>query len=255
MKISIITVTYKCVDTLPDGLDSIAVQSHPFIEHILIDGVSTDGTLELLQRYREQVGVRSVLVSEPDHGIFDALNKGVARATGEVVGLLHGDDAFADAEVLAAIVGAFADPNVQAVYGDLEYVAQNKPNQVIRYWNTGPFSPALLRYGWMPPHPTLFLRRSIYERCGVFDTTYRIAADYDFMLRVLKHLTPEQVVYIPRVFTRMRVGGTSNRSFANIAHKSREDYRALRANGIGGVGSLLLKNARKLPQFWQRSSS
>ena len=253
MKISIVTATYNCVSSLPDCLGSVAAQSHPSVEHLLIDGASTDGTLELLQRYSEQASARVALVREPDHGIYDALNKGLARATGELVGVLHGDDAFADAEVLAAIVGAFADPNVHAVYGDLEYVAQDNPNQVIRYWRAGPFLPARLRYGWMPPHPTLFLRRSLYERFGVFDTKYYIAADYDFMLRVLKHLTPEQVAYIPRVFTRMRTGGKSNRSLSNVARKSREDYRALRSNRVGGLSALFLKNACKLPQFWQRS--
>jgi glycosyltransferase len=255
MNISIVTVTFNCGDPVLDCLDSVLTQSHNHTEHVLVDGASNDGTIELLQGYSGRANLRAALVSEPDQGIYDALNKGLARATGEVVGLLHGDDAFADAEVLAAVAGAFSDPNVQVVYGDLEYVSQERPNQVIRYWRAGPFSPARLRYGWMPPHPTFFLRRSLYERYGAFDTSYRIAADYDFMLRVLKHLTSDEVVYIPRVFTRMRTGGTSNRSLSNIARKSREDYWALRSNGIGGVGTLLLKNARKLPQFWQRSSS
>ena len=255
MKISIITATYNCRDTLSDCLDSVTKQSHVSVEHVLNDGASSDGTLELLQRYRDGPQGAVVLTSESDQGIYDALNKGLARATGEVIGLLHGDDALADDGVLDAVNEAFTDPTVQAVYGDLEYVAQDNTDEVIRYWRAGPFDPANLRRGWMPPHPTLFLRRSVYDRFGFFDTSYLIAADYDFMLRVLKHLTPEQVVYIPSVFTRMRVGGTSNRSIANIARKSCEDYRALRSNGIGGVGSLLFKNARKLPQFWQRSSS
>lgn len=251
MPISLITATYNSAGTLGDCLASVAAQSHTAIQHILIDGESTDATQALLLA---RSGVGAVVVSEPDEGLYDALNKGLSRASGEVVGLLHGDDVFAGPEVLAMVSKAFADPAVQAVYGDLEYVAQDNPDKVIRYWRAGEFVPAKLRYGWMPPHPALFLRRSVYERFGGFDTTYRIAADYDFVLRVFSQLRPEAVVYIPQVFTRMRLGGASNRSLGNILRKSREDYRALKTNGVGGLGTLVFKNARKLPQFLRHSS-
>lgn len=250
MKVSIVTVTFNCADTVEECLESVVRQSHTPIQHVLIDGVSTDGTLEALKTYRCGCGI---VFSEPDYGIYDGLNKGLARATGEIVGILHGDDTFADFGVVEEVVAAFSDPLVQVVYGDLEYVAQKRPDHVRRYWKSGVFSQAKLHRGWMPPHPTLFVRRGLYDRFGIFDTSYQIAADYDFMLRVLKHLFPGQVAYIPRVFTRMRMGGVSNRSLASIAQKSREDYRALRSNGVGGLGTLFLKNARKLPQFWQRS--
>lgn len=190
-----------------------------------------------------------MLISEPDRGTYDALNKGIARASGEVIGFLHADDGYADAEVLARIAAAFADPAVDAVYGDLVYVSQADTDHVIRYWRAGEYRPARLHWGWMPPHPTLYLRRALYERHGVFDLRYRIAADYDLMLRVLSRLTG-RIVYLPQVLVRMRLGGISNRSWRHILRKSTEDYRALRANQIGGLGALAWKNLSKAPQFF-----
>jgi glycosyltransferase len=247
MKISIITATWNCAGTVGDCLASVAGQSHAAREHILIDGGSTDGTLAVIEAQRAAL---AVLVSEPDGGIYDALNKGIARASGEVVGLLHADDLYADSEVLARIAAAFADPAVDAVYGDLVYVAKADTQRVIRHWRAGAYRPERLRLGWMPPHPTLYLRRALYERHGVFDTRYQIAADYDLMLRVLSRLTG-RVEYLPQVLVRMRVGGASNRSLRHILRKSWEDYQALRVNGMGGVGALAWKNLSKVPQFWQ----
>ncbi|MFB1490933.1 MULTISPECIES: glycosyltransferase family 2 protein [unclassified Thiocapsa] len=248
MKISVITATWNCVETVGDCLASVAGQSYPDLEHILIDGGSRDGTREVLQAHRDRL---AVLVSEPDGGIYDALNKGLARSTGEVVGLLHADDVYADAEVLARVAGAFADPAVEAVYGDLVYVAREDTGRVIRDWRSGTFRPARLRRGWMPPHPTLYLRRALYARFGVFDTRYRIAADYDLMLRMLTQMSG-RVLYLPQVLVRMRVGGESNRSVGKILQKSREDCRALRSNRVGGLGALAWKNLSKLPQFVRR---
>jgi len=215
---------------------------------VVIDGGSTDGTLEVLGLYSDRI---DVLVSESDLGIYDALNKGIQRTSGDVVGFLHADDLFADTAVLSRITAAFGEPAVVAVYGDLLYVRKDNPEQVVRYWRAGDFSRKRLIWGWMPPHPTFYVRRSIYERLGTFDTSYRIAADYDCMLRFLSRCD-DRVTYIPEVLVKMRIGGTSNRSFRNIILKSREDYRALRNNGIGGMASLLIKNFRKLPQFFTR---
>jgi len=193
-----------------------------------------------------------VLVSGPDGGTYFGLNKGIAQATGEVVGLLHADDVYADTQVLARVAAAFADPAVQAVYGDLQYVARDDPQRLIRHWQAGAFQPARLRWGWMPPHPTLFLRRALYQRFGLFDTRYRIAADYDLMLRLLTQLSAEEVRYLPRVLVRMRLGGVSNRSVRTVLRKSWEDDRALRTNAVGGLGALAWKNLSKLPQFVRR---
>jgi glycosyltransferase len=192
-----------------------------------------------------------VFVSEADQGIYDALNKGIALATGDVIGFLHADDLFADDAALAKVAEAFVDSSVDAVYGDLVYVSKSEPDKVIRYWKAGDYSLSKLKRGWMPPHPTLYVRRSVYERLGAFDTSLHIAADYDCMLRFLG---PGKINchYIPEVLVRMRLGGKSNRSLANIVQKSVEDYKALKQNKIGGAGALLWKNLSKLPQFFRR---
>jgi glycosyltransferase involved in cell wall biosynthesis len=246
---SIITVTFNCAGTIAQCLASVAAQTHAAREHIVIDGASSDGTLDLLKAHAREL---SHLLSEPDRGMYDALNKGMALATGDVIGLLHADDIYASDQVLARIAHAFEDPGVQAVYGDLQYVRKENPTQVLRHWRAGQFSRAKLARGWMPPHPTLYLRRSVVECAGPFDTRFRIAADYDFMLRVLSSpvLTPKgSVVYLPQVLVRMRTGGASNRSLKNIVRKSIEDYRALQKNRVGGLGALIWKNLSKLPQF------
>lgn len=245
VKISIVTATYNCASTIEDCLRSVAGQQHDEIEHVVIDGASSDQTLPLLRQHAGQI---DCLVSEADGGIYDALNKGVALTTGEVVGFLHADDLYAHPRVLSAIADAFRDPEVDAVYGDLTYVQKADTARVVRYWRSAPFSRTRLAQGWMPPHPTLYLRRRIYEEYGKFDLSYRIAADYDFMLRVLSRIEG-RVVYLPEVLVNMRVGGESNRSLRNIFRKSTEDLRALRSNRIGGFGALVLKNTSKLRQF------
>lgn len=248
MKISVITATYNCVATISQALDSVASQEGAAFEHVIVDGGSGDGTLELLGARRSQF---ASFVSEPDRGIYDALNKGIARSRGDVVGFLHADDLYADAHVLADIARAFADPSVEAVYGDLQYVDKADPSRVIRHWRAGPFSRRRLAWGWMPPHPTLYVRRSWYDRIGGFDLRYRIAADYFSILQLFS--SPDfRAAYLPRVLVRMRVGGASNRSLSNIMRKSREDLDALRRTGVGGLGTLLWKNASKLGQFVAR---
>jgi glycosyltransferase involved in cell wall biosynthesis len=244
VKISIVTAVYNGRDTIADAIESAFAQTGAAFELIVIDGGSSDGTKDVLNAYADRL---AVLVSEPDSGIYDALNKGIRRATGEVVGFLHSDDLFADQHVLQRVADAFADPEVQAVYGDLLYVRKDRPDEVVRCWRSGEFSRGRLGWGWMPPHPTFYVRRSVYERLGMFDTSYRIAADYDCMLRFLG--TGMKVGYIPEVLVKMRVGGASNRSLKNILRKSTEDYMALRRNRVGGMGALAWKNLSKLPQF------
>ena len=216
------------------------------VEHIVIDGASTDGTFQLLQTC---LNSQAICTSEPDEGIYDALNKGLIRATGDVIGLMHSDDFFADNEVLKSVAMAFADSSVDAVYGDLDYVTKIDTTYVVRHWRSGAYTPAKLSYGWMPPHPTLFLRRNVIERWGGFDTSYKIAADYDAILRYFGRgkIRP---IYIPRVLVKMRLGGESNKSLGRIWLKTREDYAALRRNHVGGIGALFWKNMRKLEQFF-----
>ena len=245
MKISIVTAVYNNCNTIASALDSALAQTGVDLELIVIDGGSSDGTLAVLNGYADRI---AVFVSEPDRNIYDALNKGIRRASGEVVGFLHADDLFADETVLKRVAGVFADPQIEGVYGDLLYVHKENPEVVVRYWKAGEYSRARLGWGWMPPHPTFYVRRSVYERLGLFDTNYRIAADYDCMLRFLGK-GGVRVGYIPEVLVKMRLGGTSNRTFMNILRKSQEDYRALKNNEVGGIGALVWKNLSKLPQF------
>ena len=249
MKISIVTAVYNGIATIGDALASVQGQVGAEVEHVVVDGGSTDGTALYLHEREQQL---ARLVIERDRGIYDALNKGFFKlSTGDVVGLLHADDVFAHDRVLAHVAQAFAaDPAVEAVYGDLQYVRRDEPSKVVREWKSGAFSRERLRWGWMPPHPTLFLRRDLLRRVGPFNLEYRIAADYEFILRVFGQSPDIKVTYLPEVLVRMRLGGESNRSLRNVMRKSREDLRALRAHGVGGVGALLAKNLSKLPQFF-----
>jgi glycosyltransferase len=249
IRISVITATWNCAATVADCLASVAQQTHPFIEHVVVDGASSDGTLGVLKKHSAQL---AVLRSEQDRGIYDALNKGLALATGEVLGFLHADDLYAHPGVLAHVAAAFEDPAVCAVYGDLQYVRQSDTSQVVRHWQSQPFTPQRLAWGWMPPHPTLYVRRSWYERLGGFDTRYRIAADYHSILRLFSQ-PGFQAVHLPMVMVKMRLGGASNKSLKNLIRKSREDWSALRrtrVGALGGLGALAWKNAGKVGQFF-----
>lgn len=243
--ISVVTAVFNRQSTVGDALESVDRQTYGKVEHVIIDGGSSDATLARVEQY-QNANMR--IISEPDHGIYDALNKGIRAASGEVVGLVHSDDWLAHDGVIAKIAHAFEDPAIDGVYGDLQYVAADDPKRVIRHWRSGEYDPALLKRGWMPPHPTLYLRREVFERHGFYDTSFRIAADYDAMLR---YLVKGQIklAYIPEVLVKMRVGGESNRSLGRIILKSREDLRALRNNGVGGIGTLAAKNFSKISQF------
>ena len=253
MKISVITAAYKSEATVGEAIASVAAQTHPDLEHLVIEGNSEDGTFDAIERSAHD---RMRLISEPDEGIYDALNKGVQNATGDVIGFIHSDDFLAHDGVLARIAAAFDDPAVEAVFSDLVYVSQADTSRVIRHWSTGPFHPRRLKYGWMPAHPTLYLRREIYERLGSYDQNFGISADYDFILRYFSQATGKSV-YIPEVLYKMRVGGVSNRNWPKIRQKMKEDMLAIRRNRVGGLHTLALKNLSKVGQFLvrpQRSS-
>jgi glycosyltransferase involved in cell wall biosynthesis len=245
IQVSIVTASFNRRSVIADALDSVRAQTHEAIEHIIQDGGSTDGTLEVIGRAQRQ---ETSLVSAPDGGIYDAINKGIKRSKGDIIGLMHSDDFFADEFVVARVAEAFEDPSIDGVYGDLDYVAVEDTTRVIRRWRSGPYSMGKLRRGWMPPHPTLYLRREIFEKWGLYDTSYDIAADYDAMLRYLVKGKIE-LKYLPIVMVKMRVGGESNKSLKKILRKSREDYRAIRSNGIGGLPTLAMKNLSKIKQF------
>lgn len=245
MKFSILTAVWNRAVTLPDSLQSLETQSYGNYEHVVQDGGSSDGTLELL-RSRDEPRMR--LVSETDQGIYDALNRATARATGDVIGLLHSDDFFAHGDVLARVAQVFQETGADAVYGDLDYVSAQDRGRVVRHWVSGTYSPDKLKRGWMPPHPSLFIKRDVITRWGAYDDSFRISADYDSILRYFGRggIT---AAYVPEVLVKMRLGGASNSSLRRILRKTKEDYRAIRSNRIGGLQTLAAKNLRKLPQF------
>ncbi|MHC4883785.1 MAG: glycosyltransferase family 2 protein [Planctomycetota bacterium] len=246
MKFSIITAVHNNRDEVGLAMDSVLSQEHGDVEYIVVDGASTDGTLNEIEKRRNRI---DILISEPDSGIYDALNKGITAATGDVIGFLHSDDLYPDPTILSQVDARFAEQDYDAIYGNLQYVDKDGLDRVIRHWQSCPFTPELLPQGWMPPHPTFFVRRTIYQESGNFNTAYRIAADYDLMLRFLSR-PGFSAAYLPQVLVKMRVGGASNRSVKNILRKSYEDYQALRRNDIGGIGALIRKNTSKIKQFF-----
>ncbi len=246
MKISIITAVFNNREYIEDCIKSVLGQTYKDIEYILVDGGSTDGTLEIIKKYEDRI---SKWVSEPDRGTYDALNKGMGMATGDVIGFLHSDDFYANERVVEKVAQAFMSYNVRSVYGDLIYVDKTN-SSVIRYWKAGEYRDRLIRWGWMPPHPTFFVKKEVYEKHGCFNTSLKIAADYEMVLRLLgkQKITTH---YVPEVLVRMRVGGISNGNIRNLVRKTMEDYRALKMSGLnGGILALLFKNFSKVPQFF-----
>ena len=245
MKISVITAVYNSEATVGAAIDSVARQSHTDLEHVIVEGLSKDGSLAAIKSAAHD---RMRLISERDGGIYDALNKGIRNATGDIVGFIHSDDFLAHDDVLARIAAEFEDPEVEAVFSDLDYVSQADTSRVIRHWSTGPFHRERLRRGWMPAHPTLYLRREVYDKYGTYDIKFDISADYDFILRYFSQ-THRKSVYIPEVLYKMRLGGVSNRNLAKVRQKMGEDLRAIRRNRVGGLPTLMMKNLSKIGQF------
>lgn len=244
-KISIITATYNSANTVRDTLESVAKQSYGNIEHVIVDGVSKDKTLDIVQKYSHV----SKVVSEKDKGIYDAMNKGVALATGDVVGILNSDDFYAHEDVLEDVMDLFQDPNVDCVYGDLQYVDAHNTQKIIRTWISGKYNRKKFLYGWMPPHPTFFVRKEIYQELGNFNLTLRSAADYEFMLRVL-FKNSKRAAYLPDIIVKMRAGGMSNASLKHRLKANGEDRKAWKLNGLKPYFfTVWLKPIRKITQY------
>lgn len=245
LKISVITVCYNAEATIAQTIKSVIAQDYNNIEYIIVDGNSSDGTITVAEKYREHI---HILLSEPDKGIYDAMNKGIALATGDVVGILNADDFFADENVLTVVARAFKTSNPDIVYGDLNYV---KPDGTIsRKWRSGEYKKGLFNFGWMPPHPTFYCKRRLFEKFGNYSLDFGTAADYELMLRYIhrNHLTP---YYVKQVLVKMNVGGVSNRSIKNRLRSLMADVRAMYKNRIFFPPiALVFKPLRKLKQFF-----
>ena len=246
IKISIITASYDSDKTLEKSVQSVFAQTYINVEYIIIDGNSKDSTINIIKKYETKI---TKWISEPDKGIYDALNKGLQLATGDVIGFVHSDDLLANNQIISKIANQFEKGNIDGLYGDLQYVDKNNIDTVIRYWKSCDFKSSLLKKGWMPAHPTLFLKKEVYIKHGDFNLIYKIAADYDFMLRVFKDNTLN-FVYLPEIIMKMRVGGASNKNLKNIIQKTKEDYKAITSNKIGNWFTLFLKNYTKFKQFF-----
>ncbi len=248
MKISIITVAYNAEATIAHAAASVVGQERTGyeLEYIIVDGASTDGTLAALEPYR--CGIAQV-ISESDRGLYDAMNKGVAAATGDFIGILNADDAYAHNGVLAAVAERLQATGAQALYGDLDYVAEDGSGRVVRRWRSGEIGPRNFLQGWMPPHPTFFLAQSVYAEHGVYSLELQSAADYELMLRML-HKHRVSAAYLPDVLVKMRMGGVSNVSWGNRLRANGEDRRAWRMNGLRPTPwTLVMKPLRKLGQW------
>jgi glycosyltransferase involved in cell wall biosynthesis len=228
MKISIITVCCNSEATIEDTILSVLSQSYDNIEYILVDGASSDATLSIIKRYSRKI---SHIISEPDNGTYDAMNKGISIASGDVIGILNSDDIYYKETVLEKVVSAFADPEVDACFADLVYVDKDNTSRIIRTWKSAKYYEGLFQTGWIPPHPTFYVRKHVYERYGLFDPGYVLAADYEIMTRFMaRHKI--KTVYIPEILIKMRIGGTTNKSISNIVKQNMEIYRAAKKNGI-----------------------
>ena len=246
MKVSIVTVVRNNENSILDAIQCIKNQTYEDIEHIVVDGGSTDSTCEIIA---SNFSKKMVIISEPDNGIYDALNKGINCARGDIIGILHSDDLFGDRFVIQNVVEEFKKNKLDFIYGDLEYISQYPPHKVIRKWTAGEYKKKNLRFGWMPPHPTIFLKSDIYSKIGGYDKKYKISADYKFILQLF--LRDDLLWgYIPRVLVKMRLGGISNKNLSSIIRKTKEDLLALSEIKAGGLLTVFFKNTRKLKQFF-----
>jgi len=251
MKISIITAVLNGERTLRDCLQSVADQCYPDIEHVFIDGGSTDGTVDVIRRHDNGT---SRWISEPDNGLYDAMNKGIRLSTGEIVGILNSDDFYADPGIIDRVVARMSVSRADTCYGDLVYIKRDDPQTHVRYWRSGLYNRNRFRRGWMPPHPTFFVRRSVYEKYGLFNLAFPLCADYELMLRLL-YRHEVSTVYIPSVMVKMRTGGSCRPGLRNTLHNMAENYRAWTVNGLKpNPLTFLLKPLRKTVQFLPSAS-
>ena len=247
LKISLITVTRNAEKTLSRCIESVIEQNYNNIEYIIIDGGSTDGTLQIIDQYKQHI---SYFISEPDAGIYDAMNKGIKISSGNILGILNSDDFFTYKGIISCIAETFSGQDVDALYGNLVYL--NIDGKIVRNWKSGNYAHGLFNWGWMPPHPTFYCKRSLFESLGLYDTRFGTAADYELMLRFI-HLHKIKVYYLNKTMVNMTLGGVSNKSFRSRFKAWYFDYKAMKKNGISWpLLCLFLKPVRKIVQYVQK---
>lgn len=246
MKISIITVALNARHTISDCIESVLSQSYLDLEYIIVDGGSEDGTADIIQRYQTRL---ASFISERDAGMYDAMNKGIRLATGEIIGILNADDIYENERIIASVMEEFKTKKVDSIFGDVVYVDPRHPGKIVRYYRSANFHINQFAYGWMPAHPSFFVKRAIYEKCGLFKTDYQIAADYELLTRFL-YTNGISYSYIPEVLVRMRTGGISTRSMVSNWILNKEIVRACQENGIKtNMLKVLSKYPRKIFQL------
>ena len=245
LKISIITVAYNAQNTIERCITSVLQQNFKNVQYILIDGKSTDDTLQIINQYKDSI---DILISEPDSGVYDAMNKGIAVATGDIIGTINADDFFADDDVLYNIAKVFNEQDANILYGDLDYIDPN--DNVIRKWRSGKYKKGMFNWGWMPPHPTFYCRKKLFDDFGIYRLDYGSAADYELMLRFI-HLNNTNAYYLNKVMIKMVIGGLSNKNVTNRVQAMRFDLKAMRNNNIFlPMVTILFKPLRKVAQFF-----
>lgn len=246
MKVSIITVVYNNQKTIAHAIQSVLNQDYTPIEYIVVDGASTDKTLRIVQDYQDKI---SQVISEPDRGIYDAMNKGLKLANGDIIGILNSDDFYNNKQIISQVVDEFKHKNVDLVFGDVAYVKPHNLEKIIRYYSSAKFHPSKFEWGWMPAHPSCFLKREIYEKYGYFKTDYKIGADYELLVRFIGK-NKISYSYIPQLFVKMRTGGVSNKNIITYWTLNKEVVRSCRENGINtNIFKVLLKYLTKILQI------
>lgn len=250
MTISIITVCYNSDKYIRTAFDAVLYQSYADLEYIVVDGASMDSTVSIIKEYEPLFKGKMKWISEPDRGLYDAMNKGIKMATGEVVGILNSDDLYLNSKVLCSVMEVFAnDPRLDMVYGDLLYVKQDDVDKIVRKWISTPYYKGFFEHGNVPPHPALFLRKQVYQNAGLFNLEYKLAADYEFMFRIFNKFQFKSF-YLNSVLVKMRLGGATNKSFKNIFDGNREILQAWTDNGKKAPLTLMPRRVlKRLKQF------
>ncbi|MFI3320925.1 MAG: glycosyltransferase family 2 protein [Rikenellaceae bacterium] len=244
MKVSIITTCYNREATIRDSIESVLGQDYDDIEYIVVDGASKDSSLSIINEYKNRI---STIVSEPDRGMYEAINKGVSRATGDIIGLMHSDDVFHSTTTISDIVNQFNSQNIDILYGNGLFVDESNLDRVVRNWVSGEFDRPKMRRGWLPLHPTVYIRRECFSKMGLYDESYKIAADSEFLLRYM-YKSKFKIAYFDRYIVRMRMGGLSTDP-KKMKKKWSEDLRLYRTHGFNAYWALGCKIASKVPQF------